>query len=191
MITIAFWLLAAPNHPAGADPKAAFPYLQIVKDRHDLADRLLSTLNDSKLSSGTRLQAAKALGELRYEAAIPSLIKHLTLYDESSSGLFGEIDPALPYPCAQALHQFGPEVIAPVIKRYVEEEDPIRRELLSDALRRGTPRRSLDTSIRYARGFGFELTDRIQLGLLIELYGHFYREKGDRPVIPSEWLKDK
>lgn len=163
-----------------------------VKERESLGDKLISVLNDKKEKSAQRLEAATALGEMQYLPAIPPLIRHLTLQDETKQDCPQLEDfPAAPYPCALALTRFGPEVIPPIAKRFVEVEHDSVRDILANVLLRGTPKMYVDESIRYVRGFGYELTERAQLDRLIELYTYLHKGKADKPIIPSEWLKDK
>jgi hypothetical protein len=163
---------------------------RIVKERETLGDRLLASLNDGKRDAHERALAATQLGELEYAPAIPALIKHLLLRD-GKAVVRPEWDMTIGYPCAKALMKFGREITAPVIRRYVEEENELYRQTLSAVLVGGSRQGYRDDAILFARGFGYELSDRRQVDRLIDIYTFLHEDKGAKAVIPPEWLKDK
>jgi hypothetical protein len=180
------WTRADERHKT---PKVVEQAIKIRQEYEAHGKRLVDKLNDTTLTTRERSIAALDLAKLHYSPAIPSLIKHLDLKEDKAPATAD--DPARGYSCVQALSQFESDVIAPIIVQYVEEDSEDRRRLLSVVLLKATGRLHRADAIRYARGYGFELSERSKLDRLIELYRLLHKDLADKPAIPKAWLKDE
>ncbi|MEX0704770.1 MAG: hypothetical protein WD069_21915 [Planctomycetales bacterium] len=86
----------------------------IVQQRELRCKQLLAILADPENSAGDRITAAKLLGQLKCEAAIPALLQHIELQRPFDA----ETSP----PLAAVLAQFGDAAMPEIISACLEED---------------------------------------------------------------------
>jgi len=136
--------------------KAVLEAERLTAKRDELGKALLHVLLDVNQSRWSRGQAARALGKLRYRAAIPRLIEHIGLEDWPSSKWEKEPSPIEEgYPCIAALMDFGLEAVPQLLDAYLAERNELRRTLL------GVPFTKVNAKVVriYAQGIAFDKGD--------------------------------
>jgi hypothetical protein len=127
---------------------------ELVEQRDALGAELLAVLNDERALDDRRAQAAELLGKLRYEPAIPTLIRYIDVMP--SVTLSGGP------PAAMALRELGDAAIPRVIEAYLQEtNDGSRRANRREyAFRIATGGgRNVQTAKLYVKGLAAETTN--------------------------------
>lgn len=146
--------------------------------------QLLAILKDQTRPSKMRVRCALALGELKYQPAIPELIRQLLLYPGNDNGeaiIFTEA--TLP-PCVQALSKYGNAATSEIINAYMKEDDEYRRLLLSIVVAKA---KAKDMAIAYAKGLSMDSKDAMATKRVQELIGLFDKmeKKHAPPPLPK------
>jgi hypothetical protein len=126
---------------------------KLVEERDALGTELLAVLNNESAPDDQRAQAAELLGKLRYEPAIPMLIRYIDVMP--SVTLSGGP------PAAMALRELGDAAIPRVIEAYLQEtNDGSRRANRREyAFRIATGgARNVQTARLYVKGLAAETT---------------------------------
>jgi hypothetical protein len=115
------------------------------------------------------------------------LVKHVTLSSSTVIFLNDEGFGGPSWPCIDALREFGPEVVAPLLRMYVapattdDERAALKRVLGSQSVRR-----TRQMTLEEIRAFGRTLKNRSERERLVAIYSQLHRGYGD-VLIPDDW----
>ncbi len=80
----------------------------------------MNVLDDEDNDNASRVKATKALGQMKYNPAIPVLIKHIRLHDDS---ILGYTESGIDFPASQALGQYGNAAVPQIVNAYLDDKD--------------------------------------------------------------------
>lgn len=126
----------------------------ITRDQQMIGESLMKILDNEELSAAERIRAAELLGSLRYQPAIPLLIKHIRLTPPIRTEAILEIP--------SALGNYGNAVIPHLVEAYVNQksDDSSASRDRDNAFKYAiTSTNAIRTAKIYAKGLAIETND--------------------------------
>ena len=125
---------------------------RVISERDTVGITLINIFGDMRRPGKERDQAALTLGKMRYTAAIPMLIEHITLVKDQEAFSDGPEQT-----CVESLRMFGDEAVPAIVDAYLTDNTPgqDRRFCLYSSI----PPSAIQTARLYAKGRAWENPD--------------------------------